>query len=812
MTSDSENARSQTDAQKDPEENIPDILPILPIRNAVVFPSTVFPIALKTDSSQRLINETASGKRILGTMTLRDQNIQEPKPEDLYPVGTVCRIVKMIQMPDGGLSVILQGLERFRVEEVISETPYLRARIELLLDQGEFDNTTEAFLISIRQNAIKMMNYLPNIPQEAAIIIQNIEEPRVLVDMISVNLSIPTEEKIKILSEQNLRGRFELVNTILAREVDLLELSRQINDRVKDNIDKSQRDFYLREQMKAIQKELGEEDEQSRDIREIREKLEKAGMPEEVKNTALEELARLSRLNPSSPEYPMLRNYIDLMLELPWDIRTEDQLDINEAQTILNNDHYNLENAKKRILEYLSVRKLNPNIKGPILCFIGPPGVGKTSLGQSIARALGRKFVRMSLGGIHDEAEIRGHRRTYIGALPGRIIQGIRKAGSRNPLFMLDEIDKVGADYRGDPTSALLEVLDPEQNFSFQDNYLGVPFDLSKVMFICTGNDIGTIPNPLLDRLETLMLSGYTEGEKLQISKKYLITRQIPENGLNDDLIVFADDAILAIISSYTREAGVRNLEREIANICRGVARKIASGETGLFSIAAGDVSEYLGPVRFFPETVDRSTIPGVAVGLAWTPVGGTILFVETGKMAGNGKLILTGKLGEMMKESAQAALSYIRSRARELKLPELFLQEYDLHIHIPAGAIPKDGPSAGVALFSSLLSMLKECALPYDVAMTGEITLRGLVLPVGGIKEKLIGAKSAGIGTVLMPKRNEKDLPDLPEEVTQKVKIILIDTLDDVVQFFFPDIELPRNRDSCDVKNVPQEIRIEAI
>jgi ATP-dependent Lon protease len=699
-------------------------------------------------------------------------------------------------------------LERFRLLDTVSESPYLVARIEILKSAGALDDTTEAVLINIRQNAVKMVNLLPNIPQEAAIIIQNIEDPEVLVDMISMNLNISIEEKMQILSEINIRKRYEIVNGVLTREVEMLELSQKINEKVRSNIDKTQREYYLREQLKAIQRELGEVDEISEEVETMRQKLEKAGMPEDVKKTANEELSRLARLNPASPEYPMLRNYIDLMLELPWSLVTEDSLDINEAQRILDEDHYDIESAKKRILEYLSVRKLNPEIKGPILCFIGPPGVGKTSLGQSIARALGRKFIRMSLGGIHDEAEIRGHRRTYIGALPGRIIQGIRKAGSRNPLFMLDEIDKVGADYRGDPTSALLEVLDPAQNFSFQDNYLGVPFDLSKVMFICTGNEMTTVPGPLLDRLEVLTLPGYTEEEKLQIAKRYLVKRQIHENGLTGDQISFTDDAIRVVINSYTREAGVRNLEREIANVCRGVARKIASGETGQYTITGEAVSEYLGPIRFFSETVEREQIPGVAVGLAWTPVGGTILFVESGKMTGNGKLLLTGKLGEMMKESAQAALSYIRSKAADFDIPENFLQKYDLHIHIPAGAIPKDGPSAGVALFASLLSILKEKSLPYDVAMTGEITLRGLVLPVGGIKEKLIGAKNAGIREVLMPRKNEKDLLDVPNEIREQLKIHLIDNLDEAIALLLPGAE---KTGGVPQEQQPEEVRVES-
>jgi ATP-dependent Lon protease len=781
--------REETIKVENNVEAIPAQLPILPILNAVIFPFTIFPIAIKQESSKQLVNEIGTGDRMLGAMTMKNPEKETLTVDNLYSVGTVCRMIKMIQMPDSGMHVILQGLERFKMGKVLSEKPFLKAEIQVLHDVGELDRSTEALIFNIRQNAIKMVTLIPNIPPEAGIVISNIEDPKALMDMISMNLNITVEEKIHILSELDIHKRAEMVNMILTRELEMVELSQKINASVKSTIDKTQREYFLREQLKAIQKELGEMDEQAMEIEELKKKLETAGMPEEIKKSTEEEINRLSRQNPASPEYPMLRNFVDIMLELPWSVSTTDNLDINQAEKILNEDHHDLKNAKKRILEYLSVRKLNPNIRGPILCFIGPPGTGKTSLGHSIARALGRKFVRMSLGGIHDEAEIRGHRRTYIGALPGRIIQGIRKAGSNNPLFMLDEIDKLGMDFRGDPTSALLEVLDPEQNNSFVDNYLGLPFDLSKVMFICTGNDLGPIPGPLLDRLEVLTLPGYTEEEKLQIAKKYLIKRQLDENGLVSAQIKFHDNAILAIISSYTREAGVRNLEREIANVCRVTAHKIATGTPGPYTITPHSLEEILGPARFFMETVERTQIPGVSVGLAWTPVGGTILFIESGKMTGKGSLLLTGKLGDMMKESAQAALSYIRANSVELGVPVDFFEHNDLHIHIPAGAVPKDGPSAGVALFSSLLSLLKEKPLPYNVAMTGEITLRGIVLPVGGIKEKIIGARNAGITTVLLPRKNEKDLIDVPDEVKKTLKIHLIDNLDQVVTFFFPRI-----------------------
>lgn len=769
------------------EAPFPDMLPMLPLRNVVIFPSTVFPVSVDRPASVKLIDDIVTGERLTGCLFQKTPDTENPGPDDLYAVGTVCRIIKMIQLPSGGKNIVLQGLHRFRVKSFVSTEPYLKAAIEIVPDTGDLDMSTQALITSVRQNAIRMASISPNIPDEVAVIIQNIEDPRVFLDMISANLAVPVEEKIAILGESNIRKRSEHINRLLAHELEMLELSKKINDQVKGTIDKSQREFYLREQLKAIQKELGEVDEQSQEIEDLREKIKSSGMPDDIRKGAEDELARLARINPASPEYPMIRNHMDLMADLPWGVFTEDNLDINKAQTILDEDHYDLSTVKERILEFLSVRKLNENIRGPILCFIGPPGVGKTSLGQSIARSIGRTFVRMSLGGVHDEAEIRGHRRTYIGALPGRIIQGIKKAGSQNPLFMLDEIDKVGADFRGDPTSALLEVLDPQQNNTFEDHYLGVAFDLSRVLFICTGNEIGSIPPPLRDRMEVISLPGYTEEEKVQIARRYLVPRQIVENGLKKGQAGFQVSALRKIIVSYTREAGVRNLEREIANVCRKIAKKIATGEGKKFSVTAANVHDYLGPETFYRETVERTKVAGVSIGLAWTPVGGSILFIETGSMKGNGKLLLTGNLGDTMKESAQAALSYIRSQAQRLGVEDDFLSKTDIHIHVPAGAIPKDGPSAGVALFTSILSMVKNKPLPYDVAMTGEISLRGMVLPVGGIKEKLIGAKNAGIRTALIPRKNEKDLVDVPDEIKERMEIHLIDRLDDVVDFFFP-------------------------
>ena len=771
-------------------DKYPEELPLLALRNMVVFPSGIYPISVEREASINLIDDVVKSDRLLGCLFQKNPEEDSPGFDDVYHVGVVCKVAKLLQMPTGGKHVVLQSLKRFRIKKTLGTIPYFKAEIEIVEDEGEIDISTKALVNSIRQSAINMAGISPNIPDEVGVLIQNIDDEKVLLDMIATNLDITIDKKVELLDEPNIKLRAGQINTYLVHDLEMLELSKKINDQVKGTIDKSQKEFYLREQLKAIQEELGEVDEQSREINELREKITNSGMTDEIRKTADDQLNRLARLNPSSPEYPMIRNHLDLLIDLPWGVYTKDRLDIPKAEKILNQDHYGLEKVKERILEYLSVRKLNENTKGPILCFIGPPGVGKTSLGQSIARAIGRKFVRMSLGGIHDEAEIRGHRRTYIGALPGRIVQGIKKAGSANPLFMLDEIDKVGADFRGDPTSALLEVLDPQQNDTFEDHYLGVPLDLSKVLFICTGNDISSIPAPLLDRMELIRLAGYTEEEKVQIARKYLVPRQIPENGLKKKQVKFNIGALRKIVSSYTREAGVRNLEREIANVCRRVAKKTATGEGEIFTITKDTVSDYLGPESFYRETVDRTKVPGVAVGMAWTPVGGTILFIEAGKMKGHGKLLLTGKLGDTMKESAQAALSYIRSKSQSLGIEDGDYESFDIHIHVPAGAVPKDGPSAGVALFAALLSMFKEKALPNTVSMTGEISLRGLVLPVGGIKEKLIGAKNAGIKTVLLPKRNGKDLDEVPDEIKTKMDIHLIETLDEVVDFFFTTVK----------------------
>ncbi len=637
-------------------------------------------------------------------------------------------------------------------------------------------------MIGVKGIFQKVVEMAPQLPGELAIMAMNVEDPSALADLVASILNIPLEEKQGILETLNAKERLEKVNFLLSKELSVLELGSKIQSQVREGIDKSQRDYYLREQLKAIQKELGEKDERTLEVEELRKRLTAARLPSEALKEAQRELDRLSKMSPGAPEYTVVRTYLDWLIELPWGVSTEDNLDIAQAQKILDDDHYDLEKVKKRILEYLAVRKLKADMKGPILCFYGPPGTGKTSLGKSIARALGRKFIRMSLGGVRDEAEIRGHRRTYIGALPGRIIQGIRKAGSHNPVFMLDEVDKLGMDFRGDPSSALLEVLDPEQNYAFSDHYLEVPFDLSKVLFIATANLLDPIPPALRDRMEVLDLPGYTEEEKLGIAEKYLIPKQLQSHGLTPDHLKFESEAIRRIIRDYTREAGVRNLEREIANICRGVARKVAEGQGGLTAIRPQEVLSYLGPAKFFSEVAERTSVAGVATGLAWTATGGDILFVEATHMKGQKGFNLTGQLGEVMKESAQAALSYIRSKARALGIPEGFFNRQDIHIHVPAGAIPKDGPSAGVTMFTALTSLLTGRPVRSDVAMTGEITLRGLVLPVGGIKEKVLAAKRAGIRTLILPKPNEKDLEEVPVPVRNGLRFHFVQRMDEII------------------------------
>jgi ATP-dependent Lon protease len=760
-------------------------IPILPLADMVVFPGMILPLSISEELHIKMIEDVAVKDKIIGTVALREKEIQEIKPESLYSIGTISIIHKMVKMFDGSLRILIQGLERVRIVRFITQRPPLRAVVESLEDRMEESERgeIEALMLNVRNTFQRIMELSPHLPSELGSIIMSVEEPGALADLLASNLNIPLPARQEILEISSILERLKKVSARLAHQLEVLELGNRIQSEVKEGIEKSQREYFLRQQLKAIQKELGEKDERAAEIEELRSRLEKARLPEAAMKEALRELDRLAMMPPAAAEYTVARTYLEWLIELPWSVSTEDNLDIAAASAVLDEDHYNLEKVKKRILEYLAVRKLKKDTKGPILCFVGPPGTGKTSLGRSIARALGRKFVRISLGGVRDEAEIRGHRRTYVGALPGRIIQSIRRAGSNNPVFMLDEVDKLGADFRGDPSSALLEVLDPEQNYAFSDHYLEVEFDLSKVMFIATANILDTIPPALLDRMEVLELPGYTEEEKLWIARKYLIPRQIKENGLSEDQIAIEDEAVKVIIRSYTREAGLRNLEREIASICRGVARRVAEGQLQFITITPEDLHQFLGPVKYIPEVAERTAEPGVATGLAWTPTGGDILFVEATRMPGKQNLTLTGSLGEVMKESAQAAMSFIRSRAKELNISDNIFSTSDIHIHVPAGAIPKDGPSAGVTIFTALVSLFTGRPVRSDIAMTGEITLRGLVLPVGGIKEKVLAAHRAGLRQVILPRRNQKDLEDLPEAVRKEMTFHFVDRMSELVE-----------------------------
>ncbi|MGD9577399.1 MAG: endopeptidase La [Syntrophorhabdus sp.] len=761
---------------------IPAELPILPLRGTVAYPDLVMPLIVGRDRSIRLVDEANAGDKMIGIITQKNPDIEEPGIDDLYMIGTVATIMKMVKMVDGSQRIVVQGICRFKLVEFTSTEPHLRAKILPIFEEYQKDIEIDAMYINLKNLYKKAVEMAPYLSSELSQIASQMENPGNLVDLIGSTINIGVAEKQEILEKIDLKERLKKVTILLNREVETLELSSRIQSHVKEGIDKTQREYYLREQLKAIQKELGETDDKMSEMEEIRKKILEARMPPDVQKIAEKELDRLSKMSNMSAEYTVSRTYLDWLTEIPWSQATEDNLNIKDASRILDEDHYDLTKVKKRILEYLAVRKLKADMKGPILCFVGPPGVGKTSLGKSIARALGRKFMRISLGGIRDEAEIRGHRRTYVGALPGRIIQGVKKAGSNNPVFMLDEVDKIGMDFRGDPSSALLEVLDPEQNFSFSDHYLEVPFDLSKVMFIATANMLDPIPPALKDRMEVLELPGYTEEEKLMIAKQFLIPKERNEHGLNEDLIEFQDDALKVVIKSHTRESGVRNLEREIATICRAVARDVAEGMTDKKIITAESIHGYLGPIKFFSEVAERVKYSGVATGLAWTPTGGDILFIESTKMRGKGNLTLTGQLGDVMKESAQAALSYIRGKAGDFGITEDFFEKNDLHVHVPQGAIPKDGPSAGVTMLVSLVSLLTERHVRNDVAMTGEITLRGLVLPVGGIKEKVLAAKRAGIKSVILPKLNEKDLEEVPESIKENMEFKFIERMDEAV------------------------------
>jgi len=747
------------------ELKLPEIIGILPVRNIVVYPGTVTPLAIGRQRSKSLLDAVKPNESVIGLVAQQNPETDNPDFNDIYSVGTAAAILKTIKMPQGSVHIVVHGLVRFKIIERISVEPYLKARVQPLDVRVKMNKKLQALMVSVRQTANRVIALSPNVPEEASVLLENIDNPSALADFLAANVGIPVTDKQKLLEELDATKRLEKISVILANQLEVLELSHKIQGRVKESVDKNQREYFLQEQLKAIQSELGQEDRTTAELKQLKKNIKNAKMPKKVEDEALRELDRLSKIPPVSPEYSVIRTYLDWVCELPWSVQTKDLLDINRAERILNQDHYGLKKIKKRILEFLAVRKLNPTGKSPILCFVGPPGVGKTSLGKSIARAMGRKFVRISLGGIRDEADIRGHRRTYIGALPGRILQELRKCASRNPVFMLDELDKIGADFRGDPASALLEVLDPEQNNTFTDHYLDEPFDLSAVMFIGTANYMEPVPPALHDRMEVIELPGYTENEKLNIATKYLLPRQLAEHGLNKKRLLIKNDAILAIIRGYTREAGVRNLERNIAAICRAVATQIAKNKKSKATIGKEYLSKILGPIQFESELALRTGTPGVATGLAYTPVGGELLFIESASMPGKGSLLLTGQIGDVMKESAQAAFSIVKSNAKKLGIEPTKLTKFDYHIHVPAGAIPKDGPSAGVAMFTSLVSLLLGKPTRPEVAMTGEITLRGLVLPIGGLKEKILAAKQAGIKTVILPARNKKDLVEVPKE-----------------------------------------------
>ncbi|MDP3183240.1 MAG: endopeptidase La [Desulfobaccales bacterium] len=769
----------------------PRVLPILPVSELVLFPRIIMPLALWEESAQTLINEVLLKDKTMGILASREAKPAGYGPDNLYQVGTAAVILKMRKPEDDSVRLLIQGLYRFKVENWVSLEPYLTAQITPLVEDYEPDLEMEALVSNVKGLFLKMLELSPYLPAELGALVRELGDPRVLADVTAGSLNISKADKQGLLETINVKERLRQVLTFINRELEILELGKKIQSQVQGEMEKGQKDYYLREHIKALQRELGETDERTREVDELQFRLEEAGLPPHALKEAERELARLKRTPPTSPDHQVIRNYLEWMIELPWNTATEDNLDLGQARAILDEDHYDLEKVKKRILEYLAVRKLKPDMKGPILCFVGPPGTGKTSLGRSIARALGRKFLRLSLGGVRDEAEIRGHRRTYVGALPGRIIQSLRRAGSNNPVFILDEVDKIGADFRGDPSSALLEVLDPEQNSTFSDHYLEVEFDLSQVMFITTANLLDPIPPALRDRMEVLELTGYTEEEKLEIAFSHLIPRQLEAHGLKAGQIKIPADTIRRLIAFYTREAGLRNLEREIAALCRGVAWEVAEGNKTKVKIKPDDLPQYLGPPRFFREAALDHPEPGVATGLAWTPSGGDILFIEVLRMPGSGNLKLTGQLGEVMKESAIAAMSYMQAKADKIGILRVpgpsYFKDYDIHIHVPAGAIPKDGPSAGLALFIALVSLFANRPVKKGLAMTGEITLRGDVLPVGGIKNKVLAAHRAGIQEVIIPALNVVDLEEIPPAVRQDLTIHPVARLDEALNLAFP-------------------------
>ena len=771
--------------QETEELKIPDVLPLLPVRDVVVYPYMILPLFVGREISIAAVDHALARDRLIFLATQKEVGDEEPTPEAIYSFGTVAMIMRMLKLPDGRVKILVQGLSKGKIMEYLESKPFYSVRIERITEPLISEHTleTEALIRTVKEQLSKIITLGKVLSPEVMVIVENMQEPGSLADLIASNIGLKVEEAQSLLEIIDPLERLRRVNEFLNKEYELLNMQARIQSAAKEEMGKSQREYFLREQLRAIQQELGETDSRTEEFVELRKAVETAKMPPVVEKEALKQLGRLEQMHPDAAESGMLRTYLDWMVELPWSKATKDLLDIKRAREILDDDHFDLEKIKERILEYLAVRKLKKKMKGPILCFVGPPGVGKTSLGKSIARAMGRKFVRISLGGVRDEAEIRGHRRTYVGALPGRILQGLKQADSNNPVFMLDEVDKIGADFRGDPSSALLEVLDPEQNHTFSDHYINLPFNLSNVMFIATANHIDTVPGPLQDRMEVINLSGYTEEEKLQISRRYLVPRQIKENGISEKQLTISDEAVRTVIGKYTREAGLRNLEREIGSICRKIARRIAEGEKRHFVVNAASVTRYLGPPRFLrEEEMERNEI-GVATGLAWTPVGGEVLFVEATVMKGKGGLNLTGQLGDVMKESVQAALSYIRSNEGELGLSSDFYHTMEIHVHVPAGAIPKDGPSAGITMVTALVSALTRIPVKKDVAMTGEITLRGKVLPIGGLKEKMLAAIRMGIRTIIIPEQNKKDLADIPRHILKKIQIVTAKEIEDVLK-----------------------------
>jgi ATP-dependent Lon protease len=771
-------------------------LPVLPLKETVVFPESMTPLAVGQERSVKLIDDVVSGERMLALFTVRDAEVETPGWEDVYEVGTVAVVHKMIKVPDGTLRILVQGVQRVRLVEPLEDEPYLVGELEDAPDSLPDSPEVEALTRNVQQQFAQIIGLTPYLPEELQLAAANVDDPSALTHLVASTLRLPTEERQELLETTDVEERLRRISVILGRELQMSELGSKIQSQVASEIDKSQREFFLRQQLKAIQEELGETDDQQAEANELRERIEEKQLPEHAQKAALRELGRLEKLPPAAAEYGVIRTYLDWILSVPWSEETEDDLDLEHAQQVLDEDHFDLEKVKERIVEHLAVSKLKQDLSGPILCFVGPPGVGKTSLGQSIARALGRRFARISVGGVRDESEIRGHRRTYIGAMPGTIVRALRDAESRNPVFLIDEIDKMGSDFRGDPASAMLEVLDPEQHSTFRDHYLDLPFDLSKVLFICTANTLDTIPGPLLDRMDVIQLSGYTHEEKLGIAKRYLVPKQIEAHGLRKSRISLPDRTLRLVIAEYTREAGVRGLERQIAALCRKAATLVATGHEERIKVDDARVREWLGPRRFSADARRRTADAGVATGLAYTPVGGDVLFIEATAYPGKGKLTVTGQLGEVMQESAQAAHSWVRSHATELGLERDWFAEHDVHVHVPAGAVPKDGPSAGVTMATAMVSLVRGTPVGDDVGMTGEITLTGQVLPIGGVREKVLAAERAGLKRVILPLENEHDLEDLPAETRAELEFVLVDHVEEVFADAFRASGAKRRRD----------------